>query len=390
MYQKTTNFNFTKYGEVIPPPTKKITNKLFPQTLKLKEKNFTYYMQYHCDVIIKVLSGIVMIVCSNDLNNKESARFIIEKTIKIKKGIRFNFLCITSNAKVELIPEGKSERTMVPTFLKQPIALEIIRPTLQIKEIFAYFYEVKNYHYKFLDEKSEHWELVFIDNGSMTSRVNGHDYQLKTLDFILFSPQQKHHHYIDDHQSCSYFSIIFDMDISDNYILTNRVYQANRDIHQIINKLIRVSENNKLYDYELMLCYLKELLIKTLQFDFNKDPKVNSTPAQQTFDDDLLNEIIAYINDELCKQLTIEEICTKFSISRSSLQTLFNNNIGTAPKRYISELKLHKSKILIKENKYTISEISSMLGFASIHYFSRSFKQRFGITPSDYAKTLYS
>ncbi|MEG1947885.1 MAG: AraC family transcriptional regulator, partial [Lachnospiraceae bacterium] len=37
-----------------------------------------------------------------------------------------------------------------------------------------------------------------------------------------------------------------------------------------------------------------------------------------------------------------------------------------------------------------ISEISSKLGFTSIHYFSRKFKQQFGITPSDYAKTIYN
>ncbi|MEG0743950.1 MAG: AraC family transcriptional regulator, partial [Erysipelotrichaceae bacterium] len=46
--------------------------------------------------------------------------------------------------------------------------------------------------------------------------------------------------------------------------------------------------------------------------------------------------------------------------------------------------------LLIKESLYTISEISSKLGFTSIHYFSRKFKQQFGITPSDYAKTIYN
>ena len=52
-------------------------------------------------------------------------------------------------------------------------------------------------------------------------------------------------------------------------------------------------------------------------------------------------------------------------------------------------LKLNKGKLLIKESTHTISEISSMLGFTSVHYFSRKFKQEFGITPSDYAKSIY-
>ena len=145
-----------------------------------------------------------------------------------------------------------------------------------------------------------------------------------------------------------------------------------------------------LYNNELMLCYLKVLIIRILQYDFLNSSPVASTPMQQRFENELLNEIILYINDMIYEQLTIEDICTKFSISRSSLQTLFKHNVGVAPKQYISDIKLKKSKLLIKENTYTISEVSRMLGFNSIHYFSRKFKQQYGITPTDYAKTLYN
>ena len=57
--------------------------------------------------------------------------------------------------------------------------------------------------------------------------------------------------------------------------------------------------------------------------------------------------------------------------------------------KYINELKLSRSKQLIKENKYTISEIAFMLGFNSIHYFSRTFTQHYEISPSEYAKTIF-
>ena len=51
---------------------------------------------------------------------------------------------------------------------------------------------------------------------------------------------------------------------------------------------------------------------------------------------------------------------------------------------------IDKGKLLIKESTHTISEISAMLGFTSVHYFSRKFKQEYGITPSDYAKSIYN
>ena len=96
-----------------------------------------------------------------------------------------------------------------------------------------------------------------------------------------------------------------------------------------------------------------------------------------------------YINYNYHQPLTVAQICQNFSISRSFLQQLFNKNLGVAPKQYIASVKLKKAKILIKENKYTISEISEKLGFTSIHYFSRAFKKEFNISPSEYAKSIY-
>ena len=78
--------------------------------------------------------------------------------------------------------------------------------------------------------------------------------------------------------------------------------------------------------------------------------------------------------------MTVEDLCRKFSLSRSSLQLLFKNSLNVPPKQYISNLKLTKSKELIKQNNYTISEIAVMCGFSTIHYFSRKFKEEFGMT----------
>jgi AraC-like DNA-binding protein len=76
-------------------------------------------------------------------------------------------------------------------------------------------------------------------------------------------------------------------------------------------------------------------------------------------------------------------------MSRSSLQILFNENLKQTPKKYINDLKLEKSRQLISEGRYTISEIALMLGFNSIHYFSRAFTQRYNMAPTEYSKTIF-
>ena len=389
MFNKTTSFIFNKYGEIINDPSIQSSMKLSHSQLKIKEKEFSNFLSYNCDIYVKVLSGIVMLVVQKN-NKEEPEQFVIHRFIKINKDVHFNFLTITPNSKVELTLDFKAKKTMHPIPDDDVISYDPIVPTFTINEILGYYYQVRNENYSFSGETHNFWELTFIDNGELVTNVDGEDYTLDEMDLILYAPGQFHTQHTGNSKSCSYLTILFEMDIPDSYLVTNRVYHAHRDIHNALNEFIKVSNNHMLYNSELMICYLKQLIIRILQYDFLTSTPIASTPMQQRFENELLNEIIIYINDTIYEHITIEEICNKFSISRSSLQALFKNNLGTAPKQYISDLKLNKSKLLIKESMHTISEISSMLGFTSIHYFSRKFKQQFGITPTDYAKTIYN
>jgi AraC-like DNA-binding protein len=139
-----------------------------------------------------------------------------------------------------------------------------------------------------------------------------------------------------------------------------------------------------------MLCLMQEIIIRLLQSEFiGKKSGPPGTMARQHYQDELLEKILSYIDDTIYEPLTIAEICQKFSISRSSLQILFKENLNQPPKKYINELKLERSRQMICENKYTISEIALILGFNSIHYFSRAFTQKYNIAPSEYSKALF-
>lgn len=390
MFNKTTSFIFQKYGGILSEISKAQYLKMSHNEIKLKNKSIDSYYCYDEDVIIKVNEGIVMLVVSTDVSEPDSEKFIIHRVIKIKAGVYFNFLSITNASKIEIIAGLNCKKKTAHTYNKIPIVYEKVMPTIQIKEIFAYYYQVRNANYSFPGETHPMWELSFIDNGELESSIDNEMYTLSNFDIMLYGPDQYHTQSTLNNKSCSYLTIMFDMECSHPELITNRVFHANRDIHNALNSFIKVSNNQIYYDTDLMICYLNELIIKLFQYDFLLSTPIASTPMQQKFENELLNEIIIYINENIFTALTIEEICQQFSISRSSLQTLFKNNLNIAPKQYISDLKLNKSKVLIKESVYTISEISNKLGFASIHYFSRKFKQQFGITPTDYAKTIYN
>ena len=122
----------------------------------------------------------------------------------------------------------------------------------------------------------------------------------------------------------------------------------------------------------LMLCLLQETVIRLLQSEFigQKSEKPTYRQPDSITKTSFWKRCWLTSTRLSTSQSTIAEICQKFSMSRSSLQILFKENMDMPPKKYINELKLEKSRQMICENKYTISEIALMLGFNSIHYFS--------------------
>ena len=138
----------------------------------------------------------------------------------------------------------------------------------------------------------------------------------------------------------------------------------------------------------LMLCHLQETITRLLQLcdSLDEERGLLRAGSPQTSQSDLLQQITSYMIEKVTEPITIEEICHKFFMSRSSLQALFKLYLHSSPKSYLLNIKLQKSKELIRENQHTISEIADMLGFSSIHYFSRLFKKYYDVSPSEYAK----
>lgn len=389
MFNKTTSIIFQKYGDVYNDFERK--NGKYGKNKITKISNKTIYVMYQSteDVYLRVSEGIVLLVVTNNLEAGGSEQFVVHRVVKIRAGVFYNFISITDSSKIETSALKTNITTRHP-IKTQPFTYNSIKPTVNVSEIVSYYYVVRGTNYVFPGEKTNNWEITFIDNGSLNSTVEFESFTLGSYDLIFYAPGQFHTQSTSPKNTCSYLTIVFNMSCIDEEKLKNRVFHIDRKTHDIIEEFVKISNGTMPYDNDLLCVYLQALIIYILQSDSTKKNPIARTPMQQKFESELLNEILIYINGNIYTPLTIEELCEEFGISRSSLQTLFKSNLNKPPKQYISDIKLNKSKLLIKESKYTISEISSILGFASIHYFSRKFKKQFGITPTDYAKTIYN
>lgn len=94
------------------------------------------------------------------------------------------------------------------------------------------------------------------------------------------------------------------------------------------------------------------------------------------------------MEEHIREMITIENICHANLIGRSQLQKLFHKYHQCGVMDFFNQLKIELAKQLIRENQMNFTQISDFLGYSSIHYFSRQFKKRSGMTPSEYASSI--
>lgn len=381
MFIKTSNPAFKDFGDIVYDDidfssSHKINlNNKFIDNLKLVTNDYTF---------IKVTKGVVMILVSFDSNNIKS--FIINRSLHIKKGIYFNFISISDEASVEILTNTEFKSIK----LDNPFNYSNISSSLDISEIYTKFYQEKGTNYNFSGEKHSYWELTYVDKGELLTTIDRVSYHLKQGDLIFYAPMQFHTQSTFEKISSSYLTINFKMNFNHADLLCNKIFSLKRDSYFIVTKLIEELSNDNLYSNDLSLCYLKQLIIQMLRLDNSHFHSKPTTHMQQTYENELLNDILLYIDDNIYEKISVSTLCDHFCISTSMLHSLFRKNMNNTAKNYINELKLSKSKELIRNSTHTLSEISEMLGFSSIHYFSKKFKSYFNISPTEYSKSIYN
>lgn len=398
MQYKTSMREFEPYGFVYEQPINQKMHNMISRVNRLTpDRTINQLLHFDCEVYLEMKEGMAAIVVGFSPDTDELKTFSIHRKVRLNPGVYFAVVSVSSSAVCRLITSsGFSMQTIE---LDSPFYFNRILPHVQIREILGYYYNVRNSGYDFKGEKHDYYELTFVDRGTLQTTVEDRQYTINEKELMIYGPGQFHTQHISEGESCSYVTIIFSMinvtpDACDaqNALLLNKVFSYDKKIYTLLKDFVQESSIQIPYINSLMICLLQEIMIRLLRSEFvsnHKEEKPVSL-SRQHYQDELLERILTHIDNSICEPLTIAEICQKFSISRSSLQLLFKENLDQTPKKYISDLKLEKSCQLIREQKYSISEISLLLGFNSIHYFSRAFTNKYNMAPSEYSKQMFN
>ncbi len=124
---------------------------------------------------------------------------------------------------------------------------------------------------------------------------------------------------------------------------------------------------------------LKTALTESAGLDFPSDNALS--PQDKTF----LKELYALMDEEISNaEFNIGDIVDKLHISHSKFIYKVKGLTGVTPSELFKSYKLNKAAALLREGKYNISEVADLTGFSTLAHFSKVFKKKFGVPPSEF------
>lgn len=261
------------------------------------------------------------------------------------------------------------------------------------------------------------FEIVFITEGKLRVIKENESYTLNAGCLHIMPPFVRHTRSVPEGETTNYFSVhldfAFDRDSPDFSV--EEVYQAPcysklnvvPDDKALLegrknykNSIIGIVENyevrnkprftelfNKLYESFKKGGVADGLNVKAYMIliisEIIRDLEKQYEPATGA---DYVAQFIDYATSHYADGIDLNAIVKEYGVSPGRFRVIFKNRMNRTPWEYVIDCRIEQAKHLLLSGRYNMSEVSYMVGYDDIHYFSRLFKSKVGSTPTEYIK----
>lgn len=246
------------------------------------------------------------------------------------------------------------------------------------------------------------YEILFFISGKVDYIIEGKTYTLKANDILLTNNKEVHKPVVLNGINYERIVIWIDPDfiktIENNETNLTLCFEDSSKHHYnllrpninlfyiiktIYEKLEKVYNSNDYGSTILRKIYITELLVylNIAYFDTTKEIEIDIKH------DSKISDVVHYINENLCEDLSLDTLSKKFYISKYHLSRQFKQYVGFTIHQYIIKKRLIMAKIHLHDGA-SINSAYVDSGFNNYQNFIKAFKDEFGFSPKKYVKSL--
>lgn len=244
------------------------------------------------------------------------------------------------------------------------------------------------------------YELYVFFSGDAKYAVEGNIYELNKNDILFTNRREIHSTIYCSDMLCEKISIHIRPSFLSEFICNgynpfsfiekrkpgynNKISGELVEKHKLLDIIheIEYYYNNALPESTIMLKAQTAVLLTKMSQIVNMHEEMPNIKNRK------ISDIIIYINENLDKKITLEQLSQKFFLSPSYVSRIFQNSVGYSFSEYLAQKRTTLAKNLISEN-LKFEEVVERCGFADYSNFYRTFKKTTGISPKAYKENIF-
>ena len=291
-------------------------------------------------------------------------------------------------------------------FQAMDFELKRIKREIEIEGFHSLYYYNFDKHFSHVPEKHDFWEMIYIDSGEIDAITDGLGETVTQGQVLFNKPNELHAHisngkvsnnmlvisFTSHSPAMSFFDHkLFTLDKTQKTLLSLFMNEAKIALGEISGDF----ENKNPIDFtnapfgsvQLLECYFIEFLLILKRSNDEAVRVVTKTESTlELARSAIAGLMVDYLKNNVYQNVTLKDLCQKFYMGKTQLCKIFSSYAEKGPIEYFLDLKIEESKRLLCQEKHSISKISDLLGYSSIHAFSRAFKNAVGLSPNEYRK----
>lgn len=250
----------------------------------------------------------------------------------------------------------------------------------------------------------EGYEIYYLFNGYRSMSVAGQEFLLRPGDLLLLPPGVAHqswpvegmpqHHavinlgstYLDSYLAQNHMTELEELLSGGERLLrlsSNQQYQLDLQLHSLQQELTehRIGSD---YAVQAHVCLLLIFLLRNLDTEISS----RHSGAHRRRSD--MQQVASFIEEHYADPISLAGISKIFATNASALSRSFRRYMGVPPIHYLNRVRVQAAKSMIETTELSLTEICNRVGYESLTYFGRVFREFTGVTPSQYRRQVRS
>ena len=235
------------------------------------------------------------------------------------------------------------------------------------------------------------FQYIYVVEGEGCITIGERTYSFQKDHIYLIPPSVIHDFAAGEQEGLQTIEIKFEVENEEILSQINQLPETmclnNPLLKQILEMMIR--EGQEAGGYYMDIVHLKfcEFLTRLFREQKREQADLAQKAMEPDFsdeDDPVFRPVISFIREHMDQAVTLETLAGIACLEKTYFSKKFKEKYGRSPIHFLNDMRLSKARELLKYGHMNITQISQQTGFQSLHYFSRFFTKREGISPYEY------